>query len=113
MIYFFVVLIGALGFLAYLGIMFNAVPGALDERLGTLEELPENLGEWTYDTESDEGKSLAAEDKRLEMRYLLESSGALFKRQYLVRQVRVRDLASNEIVQIRPEQRIVRKRRKT
>ncbi len=112
MIYLFIVLIGALGFLAYLGIMFNAVPGTLDERFGTLEKLPDNLGTWTYDTESEEGAALAAAGKRLEIRHLLESSGLLARKQYLIKQVRVRDLATNEIIEVRPEQRMVRRRRK-
>lgn len=110
MIYFFVVLIGGLGTLAYLAIMFNAVPGAIDERLGKLEELPENLGVWQHDETSPEGASLASLGKRLEVRYLLEAGG-LFRRQTLVKQTRVRELTSNEIVEVRPEERSRRRRR--
>lgn len=110
MIYLFVVLIGGLGTLVYLGIMLNAVPGAMDERLGTLEELPANLGEWQYDETSTEGASLKEQGKRLEVRHLLETGG-LFKGQTLVKQVRVRDLTTNDIVEVRPEQRSRRRRR--
>lgn len=110
MIYFFVVLIGALGTLAYLAIMFNAVPGAADERLGKLEPLPENLGEWQHDAASTEGMELAAQGKRLEYRHLVEHGG-LFKGQVVVKQVRVRDSATNEILEVRPEERHRRRRR--
>jgi hypothetical protein len=110
MIYLFVVLIGGLGTLAYLAIMLNAVPGAIDERLGKLEELPENLGVWRQDESSTEGAALAAQGKRLEERYLLEAGG-LFRRQTLVKQTRVRELASNDIVEVRPEERSPRRRR--
>lgn len=112
MIYLFVVLIGGLGTIAYLAIMLNAVPGAMDERLGKLEELPANLGEWQHDDTSAEGLALASQHKRLEVRYLLETGGFL-KGQTIVKQVRVRDLDTNEIVEVRPEERQRRRRRAT
>ncbi len=110
MIYLFVIIIGGLGTLAYLAIMFNAVPGAADERLGKLEELPANIGEWQLDETSAEGAELAAKGKRLEVRHLLETGG-LFKPQMIVKQVRVRDVATNELVEVRPEVRTRRRRR--
>lgn len=109
MIYLFVVFIGALGLLAYLGIMFNAVPGAVDERLGVLEALPEHLGEWVEDPDT-EAQALLAQSKRREIRYLLESGG-LFRGQVLIKQSRIRDVASNEIVEVLPETRTRRRRR--
>lgn len=111
MIYLFVVIIGALGLIAYLSIMFNAVPGAIDERLGKLEALPEGLGQWFNDS-SDEGASLLAAGKRREIRYLLEPGG-LFRGQVLVKQMRLRDAASNEIIEVLPEERTVRRRRRS
>jgi hypothetical protein len=110
MIYLFVVLIGGLGTLAYLAIMFNAVPGAADERLGKLDPLPEKLGEWQTDDSSAEATALAAQGKRLEERHILEEGG-LFKRQVIVKQVRIREVATNEIVEVRPEVRSPRRRR--
>lgn len=110
MIYLFVVLIGGLGTIAYLAIMLNAVPGAAEERFGKLEDLPENLGQWVTDETSTEGAAFTAQGKRLEVRYLLEPGG-LFKAQVLVKQMRVRDAASNEIVEVRPELRSRRRRR--
>ena len=109
MIYLFVVLIGGLGLIAYLSIMFNAVPGAIDERLGILEALPENLGQW-FDDSSAEAQALLAQGKRREVRYLVESGG-LFRAQVLVKQARVRSTASNEIVEVLPEVRTRRRRR--
>lgn len=110
MIYLFVVIIGGLGTLAYLAIMFNAVPGAADERLGKLDPLPENLGEWQLDDSSEEGAALHAQGKRLEVRNLVEPGG-LFRPQVFVKQVRVRDVATNELVEVRPEVRVRRRRR--
>jgi hypothetical protein len=110
MIYLFVVIIGGLGTLAYLAIMFNAVPGAMDERLGHYEALPEDLGEWRHDVTSSEGIAMTSQGKRLEHRYLLETGGFL-KGQTLVKQSRVRDLASNEIIEVRAEERTKRRRR--
>jgi len=110
MIYLFVILIGAFGTLAYLAIMFNAVPGAADERLGKLEPLPENLGEWQHDTTSTESAELTSQGKRLEYRHLVEQGG-LFKGQIVVKQVRIRDAATNEILEVRPEVRHRRRRR--
>jgi hypothetical protein len=110
MIYLFVIMIGGLGTLAYLAIMFNAVPGAADERLGKLEELPEKLGEWQVDDSSSEAAALASQGKRLELRYLLDAGG-LFKSQVVIKQVRVRDVATNELIEVRPEVRTRRRRR--
>lgn len=110
MIYIFVVLIGGLGAIAYLAIMLNAVPGAAEERFGKLEELPENLGQWLTDETSDEASALTAQGKRLEVRYLLEP-GSLFRPQVVVKQSRVRDAVSNEIIEVRPELRTRRRRR--
>lgn len=110
MIYLFVVIIGAIGTIAYLSIMLNAVPGALDERLGKLEDLPPNLGEWQTDESSAEGAALLQQGKRMEVRYLLEQGG-LFRRQAIVKQSRVRDAATKEILEILPEERNRRRRR--
>jgi hypothetical protein len=110
MIYLFVVLIGGLGLIAYLSIMFNAVPGTIEERLGVLEALPENLGQW-FDDASPEAEVLRAQGKRREVRYLLESAG-LFRGQVLVKQARVRDVASNEILEVLPETRTRRRRQR-
>lgn len=110
MIYLFVVVIGGLGLVAYLSIMFNAVPGAIDERLGVLEALPENLGQW-FDDSSPEAQALLSQGKRKEVRYLLEPGG-LFRGQVVVKQTRIRDTASNEIVEVLPETRTRRRRRR-
>lgn len=110
MIYLFVVLIGGLGTIAYLAIMLNAVPGAAEERFGKLEELPENLGQWFTDETSDEARTLTDQGKRLEIRFLLEPGG-LFRPQVLVKQARIRDAVSGEILDVRPELRTRRRRR--
>src|SRR6187551_1697958 len=47
--YVFLLIVGAIGALAYLALFMSHVPGAADERLGTLEPLPEKLNEWVED----------------------------------------------------------------
>jgi hypothetical protein len=108
MVYFFVILVGALGVAIYLTVVLGAVPGAVDERLGKLEDLPGNLGEWV-----DEGEctleGLARPVKR-ERRVLLESAKGFLGRERLVEQVRYRDGDGGKIVRIDPERRWARRR---
>jgi hypothetical protein len=109
---FYVLLLGiaVLGFGIYLSIMFSAIPGALDERLGVFDELPESLGSWFEDVNSPEAEADKQKGFIREARYLLQP-GTLFKRESLVRQVRLRDAVSKEILQVLPEQRIPRRRK--
>lgn len=106
MVYFFVVLVGVLGIAIYLTVILRAVPGAVDERLGKLEELPPHLGEWV-----DEGEQVLegfGQPLLRERRVLLES-GAL-GRERLVEQVRYREGKGGKIVRIDPERRWARRR---
>lgn len=108
MIFVFLVLAAGVGTGLYLLVIYSSIPGAVDERLGKLEPLPENLGQWMVDP--DPGSTPEAGLQR-ELRWLHEHGG-LFRKETLVRQVRYRDLQSGEIVRIDPEERLRRKRRK-
>jgi hypothetical protein len=109
--YLFVVIVGVLGISIYLTVVFRAVPGALDERLGYLEDLPKDHGEWVTDKASEAGQQAASQGLTRETRVLLEPAKGLFGREQLVRQARCRD-ANGKIVSVEAEQRSPRRRLK-
>jgi hypothetical protein len=92
--------------------MFSLIPGAVDERFGVFDALPENLGEWSEDPEL-RLADVDPEKYRCEVRYLLQSGGGLLARDTLVKQVRLRDRNSNEIARVLPEERIPRRRKRS
>ncbi len=102
-LYVFLLIVGAIGAVAYLLLFFSHVPGATDERFGVLEELPGQLGVWQPVEERNTDETLA------ERRYLPAdpSSGDTTK---LIVQMRHRDIKTGEIVRIDPEE-IYRRRR--
>jgi hypothetical protein len=100
--YIIMVVIAALGGVAYLTLFFSQVPGAKAERLGQFEPLPESLGAWVTDpTPNAEG--------------LIRQSRTLFDGEpdgpgTFTYQVRLRHPESNEIVSVLPE--VITKRRR-
>lgn len=92
------VIVAALGGLVYLVLIMSHVPGAKEERFGTLEPLPERLGEWTKGEAGTDG--LVREE-----RHLFDE-----KSQRLLLQVRFRDPASGKIERVEPE-RVIKRRR--
>jgi hypothetical protein len=108
--YVFLLIIGVVAVGVYLAFILTQVPGAAEERLGVLEPLPENLGKWMADNESDEAKAALADGLKREVRVLHEPKKGLFGADTLVTQARLRDRATNEIVRIEPERRAARKR---
>ncbi len=112
MAYGFVLIVGLLGIVVYLTLMFSAIPGAVDERLGALEPLPENLGQWTNDDSSDDAKAAARDGLTREVRHLHQPRSGLFGREYITRQVRYRD-ATGRITRVDPEEKHPRRRIKT
>jgi len=108
--YVFLLIIGLVAVGIYLGFILTQVPGAAEVRLGVLEALPENLGKWTVDEDSDPGRAAAEEGLRREVRVLHEPKKGLFGADVLVTQARLRDRATNEIVRIEPERRAARRR---
>lgn len=112
MIYTFVFAVGAVGFLIYLLLMFTAVPGALDERLGKLEPLPDQLGRWVVDQDSPQAEAARGEQLVREVRWLHHPASGLFGREKLIKQVRYRATESGEIVRVDPEEARVRRRQR-
>lgn len=110
MIVVFVIIVAALGVGIYLTVVLRAVPGAVDERLGRLEALPPDLGQWVKDDASAEGQAASAEGLVRETRTLLESRGGLFGGEQLVQQVRYREGEGGKIVRVEPERRTARRR---
>jgi hypothetical protein len=109
MIIFFVIIVAILGIAIYLTVVLRAVPGAVDERLGRLEDLPPDVGQWVRDDSSPEAKAASGEGLLRETRTLLDEGG-LFGRQQLVVQARYREGEGGKIVRVDPERRTVRKR---
>ncbi len=105
----FVLFVGLVGVVLYLLMIMREVPGAAEERFGRLEALPDDIGKWKLDEDSPEARAAADEGLKREVRYLFDPD-ASFGRGKLTRQVRYRDLATNEIARIDPEEIIKRKR---
>jgi hypothetical protein len=112
MIYVLLLGIAVVGFGIYVSVVFSAIPGAVDERLGVFDELPESLGTWFADLTSPEGVEDQRQGLVRETRFLLQASTGLFSRETLVRQVRQRDAKSGEVLNVLPEQRIPRRRKR-
>jgi hypothetical protein len=106
--YVFLLGVAAAGGLVYLFIA-GMYPGLKEERFGVLEPLPPNLGKWQTDQESESGRAASADGKKLEVRFLFEEGG-LFSSGKLLRQSRLRDATSNEILAVLPDEPIKRKR---
>ncbi|MEO8181042.1 MAG: hypothetical protein ABI895_19575 [Deltaproteobacteria bacterium] len=110
------VLLGCIGLgavLLYLLVIFREVPGAVAERLGELEGLPQNLGEWTVDQSSAEAQSAAERGLTRELRTWRETGAGWFGSDRLVLQVRYRDRQSGAIHSAEPDRPVRRRRIKT
>ena len=110
MFFVFLVIIGILGVAVYLVFIFKLVPGAAEERLGVLEPLPDDIGQWHVDEASEAGKAALASGRKREERLFFEEGKGLFAQGRLVRQVRHRSLHTGEIVDVEPDEVIKRKR---
>jgi hypothetical protein len=109
----FLVIVAALGVGVYLLFIFKLVPGAMEERLGILEPLPDNIGQWTVDESSPAGKAALERGLKREERLFFEEAQGLLSQGRLVRQVRYRNAASNAIEEVEPDQTVKRKRIKS
>jgi hypothetical protein len=112
MLYVFVVVLGLLGVAAYLLVIFREVPGAIEERLGTLDALPEHVGEWRIDEESDLGRAAMHNGERREVRLWHQRNRGWFASDRLCEQVRYRKLDSGEICRSEPDRPVRRHRSK-
>lgn len=100
--YVFLLIVGALGAVAYLLMFMSHVPGAANERFGTLDALPSSLNKWVED------EALSSDGLVCERRHLMAEQDA----SKMILQVRYRDPKSHEIVRVEAEQTIKRRRRR-
>jgi hypothetical protein len=110
MFYAFLLLVAALGVGVYLLFIFKLVPGAAEERLGVLEPLPDDIGQWRVDEDSELGKAARARNRKREERLFFEEGTGLLAQGRLLRQVRYRNLTSNAIEEVEPDQPVKRRR---
>jgi hypothetical protein len=108
--YAFLIILALVGVAVYLIFIFKLVPGAAEERLGVLEPLPDDLGVWQVDEVSALGKAAFSRHRKREQRLYFEEGKGLFAQGRLVRQVRYRNLSTNAIEEIEPDQPVKRKR---
>jgi hypothetical protein len=110
MFYLFLLVVGVLGIGIYVLFIFSQVPGAAEERLGVLEPLPSDLGNWLSDESSAEAVQARERGQKREVRTLYEERGGLFAGGRFVRQVRYRNLTTNAIERVEPDEVIKRRR---
>jgi len=108
--YLFLVIVAALGVAVYLLFIFKLVPGAMEERLGVLEPLPDDVGKWKTDEQSPDAHAAQRNGRKREERLFFEEGGGLFGQGRLVKQVRYRNAATNEIVEVLPDEPVKRRR---
>jgi hypothetical protein len=111
MLYIFLILLGLLAVAAYLLVIFREVPGALEERLGTLEALPDHVGRWQSDETSEQGRAALAQGERRETRLWHQPSGGRFGSEKLCEQVRYRNIETGIISRSEPDRPIKRRRK--
>jgi hypothetical protein len=103
--YAFLIVVAIAGIGLYIFVILREVPGAAEERLGIYEDLPGNVNKWEPDEESAEGKAALERGERREVRlFFAEGSGKL------LRQVRYKNVGSNEIERAEPDEIVKRKR---
>ena len=110
MFYLFLVIVAFFGIAIYVTLILRLVPGAAEERLGVLEDLPPDLGVWKTDESSPAGQDARARGLVRQVRVCSQSASGWFRSERLVRQVRYRDLGTNEVVHVGPEELVKRKR---
>jgi hypothetical protein len=106
--YAFLLIVGVAGIGLYLLVILREVPGAKEERLGTLEDLPPDVGQWKADDDSSDGKAAFERGERRELRYWNDEQGGR-----LLLQVRYRDAESGKILRAEPDEVVKRKRRRS
>ncbi len=113
MFYVFLIIVAALGVGVYLLFIFKLVPGAMEERLGVLEPLPDDVGQWKPDDHSPEARAALERGQKREERLFFEEGKGIFAQGRLLKQVRYRSAASNEIVEVLPDEPVKRRRIRT
>jgi hypothetical protein len=113
MLYLMLLFVGIAAVAVYLLVVFREVPGAVTERWGELEGLPDDLGEWLRDLDSEAAVEAQQRGLEREVRTWREPGAGWFGRDRLVLQVRYRNAESGEIDSVEPDRVIARRRRKT
>jgi hypothetical protein len=108
--YVFLLIVAVAGVAIYLLFILREVPGAAEERLGMLEPLPPDVGQWKADQDSPEGKAALERGELREVRFFYDSSRGAFGGGKLLKQIRYRSVASNDILRAEPDQPIKRRR---
>lgn len=108
--YWFFLLVGLLFAVIYLFFFLREVPGAAKERLGELEPLPDSLGQWQLDEDSDAARQASSQGQLRETRlWQYDEQSARSSR--LVRQVRYRSIASGVVERVEPDEPVKRRRK--
>jgi hypothetical protein len=107
--YVFLIVVALVGVGIYLLFILHEVPGAAEERLGRLV-LPEDVGKWKLDPDSEQAARAKAEGLEREVRLLWEPNAGFLRRGRLVRQVRYRRQGTRAIERVEPDQ-VVKLRR--
>lgn len=110
MLYLLLAVVGLSAVVVYVLVIFREVPGAVSERWGELERLPDNLGQWTRDESSDEARAAAERGLDREVRTWRDPGAGWFGSDRLVLQVRYRNRATAEIESVEPDVPIARRR---
>lgn len=110
MLYLMLLFFGIAGIAVYLLVVFREVPGAVSERWGEVEGLPEDLGEWTTDEDSEAAIDAHSRGLRREVRTWREPGADWFGRDRLLLQVRYRNQESGEIESVEPDRKLARRR---
>jgi hypothetical protein len=113
MLYALLALTGLSAVIVYVLVIFREVPGAVSERWGDLEELPDDLGQWRADTSSQAALDAEARGQLREVRTWLERGGGRFGRDRLLLQTRYKSRATGKVERSDPDTVIKRKRTKT
>ncbi len=107
-----IILLGFIAFfllsgLTYIVVTLLVIPGLADERLGRLEDLPEDAGIWKEDLDSHDAHDAMKQGLRRETRYWIDQD--VIGRERIVHQVRYVS-KDGVVVRTGPETRIRRKR---
>ncbi len=101
----FLVVIAIIGGLVYVLVIYREVPGAVEQRFGVLEALPEDIGQWKVDEDTEEGKAAVSQGLKRETRLFHD-----VRANKLLRQTRYRNRATNEVLRVDPDETVKRKR---
>jgi hypothetical protein len=94
-----------IGRLMYWLVIDREVPGGWDRRFGVEEALPDDVGRWKVDDDSEDGRAAAQQGLRRETRLFHDARTGK-----LTRQARHRNPATNAIVRVESDVPVQRRR---